>query len=181
MKAAADRRTFLFMMNAVLVSVTTASCGFPPFDGDVELDEAKRQMIAVLSDTLIPDTDAPGALAAEVDKAFLAMLDEWAAPSHRQALLSILEEIESSALAYGGSGFADLSPESRVDFLRAYDEENLNSGSGYRELKNLLVALYYYSETGATQELRYEHIPGVWEPSIPVTEETRAWAGTPAF
>jgi hypothetical protein len=26
-------------------------------------------------------------------------------------------------------------------------------------------------------EVRYEHIPGAWEASIPLTPQTRAWAG----
>lgn len=35
---------------------------------------------------------------------------------------------------------------------------------------------YYYSQVGATQELRYELVPGAWEPSVPITAATRAWA-----
>ena len=42
--------------------------------------------------------------------------------------------------------------------------------------RRLVFALYYLSEAGATQELRYEHVPGAWEPSIPVTADTRGWA-----
>jgi hypothetical protein len=47
----------------------------------------------------------------------------------------------------------------------------------YAALKDLLINLYYLSEPGATVELRYEHVPGVWEASTPITAETRAWAG----
>jgi gluconate 2-dehydrogenase gamma chain len=37
--------------------------------------------------------------------------------------------------------------------------------------------LYYYSEPALTHELAYEHSPGEWLPSIPVTPETRPWGG----
>lgn len=47
----------------------------------------------------------------------------------------------------------------------------------YAKLKELVVVLYYYSEPALTQELRYEHAPGAWEPSIPLTPETRPWGG----
>lgn len=48
---------------------------------------------------------------------------------------------------------------------------------GYAKLKELIVVLYYYSEPALTQELVYEHAPGEWRPSVPVTPETRASGG----
>ena len=48
---------------------------------------------------------------------------------------------------------------------------------GYAKLKELVVVLYYYSQPALTQELRYEHAPGQWVPSIPLTPETRPWGG----
>ena len=48
---------------------------------------------------------------------------------------------------------------------------------GYAKLKELVIVLYYFSEPALTQELRYEHAPGQWVPSIPIIAETRAWGG----
>ncbi|MEO6092852.1 MAG: gluconate 2-dehydrogenase subunit 3 family protein [Novosphingobium sp.] len=47
----------------------------------------------------------------------------------------------------------------------------------YAKLKELIVVLYYYSEPALTKELPYEHVPGAWQPSIPITAETRPWGG----
>ena len=47
----------------------------------------------------------------------------------------------------------------------------------YAKLKELIVVLYYYSEPALTQELPYEHAPGEWNPSVPVTPETRPFGG----
>jgi gluconate 2-dehydrogenase gamma chain len=47
----------------------------------------------------------------------------------------------------------------------------------YSKLKELIVTLYYVSEQGLTQELEYDHTPGEWKPSIPVTPETRPSGG----
>jgi len=47
----------------------------------------------------------------------------------------------------------------------------------YAKLKELIVVLYYYSEAALTQELPYEHAPGEWKPSVPVTPETRPSGG----
>ena len=48
---------------------------------------------------------------------------------------------------------------------------------GYGKLKELIVILYYYSEPALTSELSYEHAPGQWQPSIPITPSTRPWGG----
>ena len=52
---------------------------------------------------------------------------------------------------------------------------------GYQKLKELIVTLYYYSESALTQELAYEHNPGTWQPSVPVTPKTRATGGVGQF
>ena len=61
--------------------------------------------------------------------------------------------------------------------LKAHDAANFKADSDYTRLKELLCVLYYFSKPGATEELRYEHVPGAWEPSIPLTRATRTWAG----
>ena len=48
---------------------------------------------------------------------------------------------------------------------------------GYARLKELVVVLFYLSETALTHELGYQHDPGAWEPSIDVTPATRPWGG----
>jgi hypothetical protein len=47
----------------------------------------------------------------------------------------------------------------------------------YAKLKELIVVLYYLTEAALTHELEYEHAPGGWKPSIPVTPQTRASGG----
>lgn len=48
---------------------------------------------------------------------------------------------------------------------------------GYGKLKELVVTVFYYSETALTHDLSYEHTPGAWEPSTPLTPTTRPWGG----
>lgn len=48
---------------------------------------------------------------------------------------------------------------------------------GYNRVKELIVVLYYISEPALTQELPYEHAPGEWVPSVPVTPSTRPSGG----
>ena len=64
--------------------------------------------------------------------------------------------------------------------MTAFDKAN-GKNPAYARFKNLVFALYYLSEPGATQELRYEHTPGAWEPSIAVTSDTRGYAHDVSF
>ena len=48
---------------------------------------------------------------------------------------------------------------------------------GYGKLKELVVVVFYCSETALTHDLAYEHAPGEWQPSIPITPDTRPWGG----
>ena len=50
------------------------------------------------------------------------------------------------------------------------------SPKDFRLLKELVLTLYYLSEMGATKELRYELIPGKWEPWTEISPDAPAWA-----
>ena len=76
------------------------------------------------------------------------------------------------------SVFGEQGSESRPRARRSFmDRGAAVSDPAYAKLKELIVVLYYYSEPALTQELRYEHAPGQWQPSIPVTPQTRPWGG----
>ena len=46
----------------------------------------------------------------------------------------------------------------------------------YGKFKWLVLVGYYHSEVGATQELRYELVPGAWRSCLPLSEVGRASA-----
>jgi len=44
------------------------------------------------------------------------------------------------------------------------------------KVKGLILTGYYTSEVGGARELRYELVPGRYDPKVPITPETRAWS-----
>ena len=64
----------------------------------------------------------------------------------------------------------------QIEAARSFDAAQMTADPVYRRFKELVLTLYYLSQPGATRELRYEHVPGKWEPSIEVGPDTRAWA-----
>lgn len=151
------------------VAVTPGLSAQDVFAGPESLSQASMTLLIAVADTLVPATDTPGAVEAGVPLMFSKLLANWAAPATRDLLLGALKAIDGEA---GGSGFAALPADRRYELLSSFDKGHA-ADPAYGRLKDLLVTLYYLTEAGATVELRYEHSPGAWEPSLPVTAETR--------
>lgn len=176
-----DRRGML--RNIVLLAGVAAiphSGAEALFSGPESLPAATAKLLAAVVDTIVPATDTPGAVAAGVPAAFEKLIANWASPAHRVKLVGALDAIDANAREARGTGFAALQPAARYELLDAYDKAN-GANADYAEFKDLVVTLYYLSEPGSTVELRYEHNPGAWEPSIPVTADTRNYGGPSGF
>jgi hypothetical protein len=131
----------------------------------------------------------------EIDKLALAKDKKKFAALPPQRRLALLTDHDAAALrpvAPGGinetSQTKDTPTVADPNYGRAKQEpappsafkagEPAVANPGYAKLKELIVVLYYSSEPALTQELVYEHSPGEWQPSIPITPETRASGGT---
>jgi gluconate 2-dehydrogenase gamma chain len=142
-----------------------------------EIGQAQLALIAAVAGTIIPKTDTPGAVEAGVPQHFVDMLRTWASPTRRVELIQAFDRIDEVAQRQRGRHFTDLTPSERYELLAAHDMAALPVDPAYVKLKELVVVLFYLSETALTHELVYEHTPGEWKPSVPVTPETRAVGG----
>jgi len=192
---ALDRRSMLAGLGALLgVAALPPAALAAPANAARFLPPARFALLSGVADTILPTTDTPGALVAEVPARLDAMLRDWAAPATRDEIIAALDRIDTAARTAKGRSFVALSPEERAEVLRAHDAAALRAapradGSkpklfdpdsvpidpGYKRLKALVVNLYYYSSTGSEHELRYEHVPGPFEPSIKLTPESRPY------
>ncbi len=78
-----------------------------------------------------------------------------------------------------GGAFLKIAPARRAELLAALDAEAFASGAGdhpWKAIKAAILTGYYTSEIGASQELQYEHVPGRFDPDIPLTAGYRAWS-----
>lgn len=174
-----DRRALLAGVGALIgaASLPASALAAGKERGQRFLAPQLGALVTALADTLIPRTDTPGAVDAGVPAKFDGLMQNWASAARRADLLAALQAVDAAAMAATGKGLALLPADRRTSVLRAHDAAHLASDPAYAKLKELLVSLYYLSEPGATRELRYEHAPGAWEASIPLTPQTRAWAG----
>lgn len=194
-----DRRTLLaraLMLVGAGAAASACQTLAPASLAAAELSVLNGEQLLTLTavaDTLVPRTDTAGALDVEVPGMFVALLESWAAPATRSAISATLDRI--AALPAGGS-FAALGPAARKAALQDFDAAALApSGAAggspfgppgavdpdYQRLKELILTLYYMSQPALTQELAYTHVPGRWQPSIPVTAATRPQGGPGMF
>jgi hypothetical protein len=195
-----DRRGLLQSAFALVgASVALSACDFGSLGskGTFTFNDKQRASVSAIADTLVPKTDTAGAVEAGVPKAFEGLLSNWAKPETRDILLTAIDKIDGAAQKAKGKAFAELPSADRISLLTNIDAEGLKvdpkapklSGiaammagpafmdPGYGKLKSLLVTLYYSSEAALTEELPYNHNPGAFKPSVPVTADTRPASG----
>lgn len=191
-----DRRALMRNVALLLGAATVptlAGCK-AALTGDGALDDGQLKILTAVADTIIPATDTPGAVAANVPKLLSGMIRDWASDETRGKLAGAIDAIGK----LGDGKFGDLDAAKRKALLLGYDKEALKPGPppkkkltgfatmvagppvmnpDYVRLKGLIINLYYNSEIACTKELLFEPVPGKYVPSIPVTPETRPFAG----
>jgi gluconate 2-dehydrogenase gamma chain len=144
------------------------------------MDQQQADLLATVTEHIIPETDTPGARAAGVHQFIDLMLAEYYPPSERQRFLAGLADLDQRARRSGGRPFLRCSADQRHALLIEMDREAFDASAGqqpfFRTLKELTLLGYCTSEVGATRELRYERIPGRYEGCIPFARVGRTWA-----
>ncbi len=146
------------------------------------LPPARLDLLAEMADTILPDTDTPGAKAAKVHEFIAVVVEDCLPPEQTTRFWSELEATDSQCQAMHGRSFVDCSPEQRIAFFQQLQTDSKASGkndSFFFQLKNLTLQGYFTSEIGATQALAYDPIPGSWIPDMKLDDTTKAW--TPMF
>jgi gluconate 2-dehydrogenase gamma chain len=134
-------------------------------------------LLEQVCEAIIPTTDTPGAIAAGVPVFIRQMMEEWGSAESRAELTGVLETIEKLAWSRFGAAFVELTAERRFEVIEAFDAQRLaQQDPAYRKFKHLVLVGYYQSEVGATQELRFELVPGAWRSCVPLSEIGRASA-----
>lgn len=144
----------------------------------VFFDAQQFSIVERVVDLIIPETDTPGAHAAGVHHFIDLMLAEWASPVRRARYRQGLQSIDARARADAANDFVSIAATEQLSVLQALDEEAHDVGAVetfFRDFKKLVLFGYYTSETGATEELRFDMIPGDYEPCVPIEDPQRAW------
>ncbi|MBU0554954.1 MAG: gluconate 2-dehydrogenase subunit 3 family protein [Alphaproteobacteria bacterium] len=193
-----DRRDFLgaATLLALCIGVPVATVRLSKLDEDDEPSERVRGMMADVAELVIPRTDTPGARDVGTgDFVILALahgLSGTKAPvasgaitpalssfMRRDGSLRYLPWLERTLDQAANGDFFRRTPAEREDILAKIDAAAMAPGapwSPWVAIKGLVLTGYYTSQTGASQELRYELVPGRFDPDLPLRPSDRAWS-----
>ncbi len=138
-----------------------------------------------IADTILPETDTPGAKAAGVGPFVALMVNDCYYPDEQKIFVDGLADLESRSREAHGGGFMSVGTADRLELLEALDREQhaymQSRGPDdpphyFRMMKELALLGYFTSEIGYRQAMRYVETPGRYDPCVPYTPGERAWA-----
>jgi gluconate 2-dehydrogenase gamma chain len=159
------------------------------------LSASQLELVAVMADHIIPETDTPGARAAGVHRFVDTLLTDHYPATERDRFLAGLADVDARAQSRQGRSFVACAAAEQIALLTQMDEEAYPAagaagaatgatGAGgaaahegwfFRRMKELTLVGYYTSEIGASRELRVSPF-GTYRGDIPYTSVGRAWS-----
>lgn len=185
----AIRNVALLLGSAMTASTLAALNGCKasgPKNYELSTPETKS-LLAEIAETIIPETNTPGAKAAKVDEFIVRMVTDCYKPEDQQLFLESLKKIDAASEKQFSKKFVDLTPEQRNTLLTAIDKERVEYNKRenkkkedpphyFQAVKELTLLGYFTSEPGATKALRYVAVPGKFEGCVPYKKGDKAWA-----
>lgn len=163
---------------------------------------SEQELLAELTEVIIPTTSTPGAKAAGVGPFIETMLKDCYTQSQRDHFKSGLATVVAEAKKLGGP-FAALTSDQQISVLKTMESiaseerqqkdkmKNIDAESGlekrdadapdaptpfFQLLKELTLFGYFTSEIGCTQVLAYDPIPKEYHGCIDLAPGQKAWA-----
>lgn len=131
-----------------------------------------REETAALVETIIPETDTPGAKEAGVADFIEFMLQEWYPSQDRERFLDGMTHLREHCMQQYRQPFPALDQDDQVQVVTALqDGQAAYFDDGGQEffthVKQLTIFGYYTSEIGMTVERRYLPLPGRYDGAYP--------------
>tara|TARA_Y100001936_G_scaffold136606_1_gene133394 strand:- start:1995 stop:2576 length:582 start_codon:yes stop_codon:yes gene_type:complete len=128
-------------------------------------------LIFELIDTLIPNTEIPGAIEAKVHEFVESYVRDVYNKNKREWFIEELSNFNDKIKKFSSKSFFKLNIIEKINTLNEIQKkESGNSASFYIDLKKLVIRGYFNSEIGVTQALNYRPIPGTFKGCIPLSE-----------
>ena len=140
----------------------------------VTLSTEQSELVAHLSEMIIPETDTPGARAAQVNRFIDLLLTDWYPVEGKQHFMAGLNDVNERAQRRFGASFLDCAEEEQTRLMTALAGESVSAGAGkkpfFSMMKEMTMIGYYTSEIGQNQELNHRIVPGRYDGCVPLEE-----------
>lgn len=175
-------KSVMVMMGGTMVGATAVLTGCTPenqIEG-LEFDPDDIAYLDEIGDTIIPETDTPGAKAVGIGSFMVMMVKDTYDGDNQKIFVDGLNSMRKEFKKSHGKDFVGAPAEERLAYLNGMYEKYRSSEEKEPKVINMLRDLtvlgYFTSEIGATQALTYVESPGRFDPCIPWTDEDKAYA-----
>jgi len=139
----------------------------------VSVSAEQQKLLAEAADTIIPNTDTPGAKEAGAEQFIVRVLRDCYVREEQEKFYAGLAKLEEDSREQYHKGFAELDAAQRKELMTKTAKSNK---AFFLRLKELTVTGYFCSEIGASKALEYLPIPGRFEGDVPYQAGQKAWA-----
>jgi|SRR5579863_8652532 hypothetical protein len=144
------------------------------------LNVRQESTVKAITEMILPRTDTPGAADVGATAFIDLILTEWYDEADRKRFLAGLADVDARSNALFGKDFLDCQSGQQAQILvdlgekmardiAALGDQSTPEGElpidpdFYAMIRRLTLTAYYTSETGATEELHFEIIPGSYQ------------------
>lgn len=138
-----------------------------------------------VAETIIPETNTPGAKAAQVGKFMTVMVNDCYNPEEQKIFVDGMTTLKEQCKEQYGVNFIDLDARKKTEFLKTIIQEQNKTAKNkdiqppthyFKMMKELTLLGYFTSEVGCTMARRYIPIPGKYIGCLPYKKGDKAWA-----
>jgi hypothetical protein len=136
---------------------------------NIKISGAQEELLAELTEAIIPATDTPGAKELKVHQFILRMLDDCAEPEQQKDFMAGLQAFEDLSEKQLGKSFVEAGADERTNLLRELDkikqskdneEKKKPVHAFYSMMKDFTIRGYMSSEYVMTNQLYFKMVPG---------------------
>jgi len=180
------------MLSASTLSAILAGCQPSPTQYEwtpQALTQDQADLLSELCELIIPRTDSPGARDLGVPAFVDDMVANYMKRKHRESFIQGLKQVDEEASQLHGKAFLSLEEGQQIGMLRTYDLAAFRSHEEMKgkprdpdeippflgRLKSLVFTGFFMTESGGSEFLTYDYIPGEYRGCIPLEEVGSAY------
>ena len=161
-----------------------AACSERRDSNTAKSDNPEVALLDEIAETILPETETPGAKAAAVGAFMALMVEDVYDASDQQVFRDGMAALNKQCLDETGHVFVAATADERLALLKTLDKEQYeymqthSDGEPvhyFRMMKELTVLGYYTSEIGQTHAMRYVETPGRYDACVSYEEGDTQW------
>jgi hypothetical protein len=188
-----NRRKAIFRISVAAAGAVVLTGGYNWYNiiknPDISYLDQNKGLIAALAETIIPETDSPGAKKAGVHDFIVKLIRDCTTVREQNTFIDGLKSMNSFCMHKWGHSYDQCTVKEQEEALAHFEEIGMRGDDLVSKVKNRYLGRPFFtilkqstvegyctSQPGATLGLAYAYIPGRFQGCIPLVPGQKAWA-----